>query len=201
MRYGEKDVEMKKAIKTAILSAAMFFAPVQCEAAEGGEVLWWLIDVGYEKSIKVETPQGTVSAGDLGVNGARIRYESDSGNGYLPMFGLDENDRFVRYEGIGGVLLPAEYFGSLDGLSAESCTFVLELGNYQSGKWIGTSLESEAVSYRALVENNHITQWHETAPSYGTPWTPDGYTVVPEPNSAVMLLLGVSILALRRRRI
>lgn len=191
---------MKKAIRIAFLFAAMLVASRSCEAAEGGEVLWWLVDVGYEESIKAETPQGTVSAGDLGVNGARIRYESDSGNGYLPMFGLDENDKLVQYEGVNGVLLPAEYFGSLDGLSAESCIFVLELGNYQSGKWIGTSLESEAVSYRALVENNHITQWHETAPAYGTPWTPDNFMVVPEPNSAMLLLLGASILALRRRR-
>ena len=192
---------MKKAIRIAFLFAAMLVASRSCEAAEGGEVLWWLVDIGYENIEGTYSDGTTVTAKELGVNGARIRYESTNGDyGWLPLFGLDENDKFVQYEGVNGVLLPAEYFGSLDGLSAESCTFVLELGNYQSGKWIGTSLESEAVSYHDLVKNNHITQWHETAPSYGTPWTPDNFMVVPEPNSAMLLLLGASILALRRRR-
>ena len=193
---------MKKAIRIAFLFAAMLVASRSCEAAEGGEVLWWLVDVDYE-SIKGTYNDGTtVTAGELGVNGARIRYESTNGDyGWLPLFGLDENDKFVQYEGTNGVLLPAEYFGNLGGnLSDSSYSFVLELGNYDNGKWTGTSMESASANYTDLVNNNHITQWHETAPAYGTPWTPDNFMVVPEPNSAMLLLLGASILALRRRR-
>ena len=190
---------MKKAIRIVFLFAAMLVASRSCEAAEGGEVLWWLVDVDY-KSIKGTGT--TVTAGELGVNGARIRYESTNGDyGWLPLFGLDENDKFVQYEGANGVLLPAEYFGDLGGsLSDSSYSFVLELGNYDNGKWTGTSMESEKAKYADLVKNNHITQWYEDAPAYGTPWTPDNFMVVPEPNSAMLLLLGASILALRRRR-
>ena len=193
---------MKKAIRIAFLFAAMLVASRSCEAAEGGEVLWWLVDIDY-KSIKGTYNDGTtVTAGELGVNGARIRYESTNGDyGWLPLFGLDENDKFVQYEGANGVLLPAEYFGNLGGsLSDSSYSFVLELGNYDNGKWTGTSMESASANYTDLVNNNHITQRHETAPAYGTPWTPDNFMVVPEPNSAMLLLLGASILALRRRR-
>ena len=49
---------MKKAIRIAFLFAAMLVASRSCEAAEGGEVLWWLVDVDY-KSIKGTYNDGT----------------------------------------------------------------------------------------------------------------------------------------------
>lgn len=194
--------KMKKAIKTVFVFAAMMVgAAASCEAAEGGEVLWWLIDTDYE-NIKGETIHGTtMTAGDLGVNGARIRYQNgDEVGGYLPLFGLDDNDNLVEFNGINGVELPAEYFGSLSGVSGASYSFVLELGNWSSGQWVSTSMESRPEAYGTLVQNKHITQWDDLTPSYAKPWTPTQFQVVPEPAGGIMLLVGGALLMLRRRR-
>ena len=202
MIFYTDDKKMKKAIKTAFILAALAVgAAVSCEAAEGGEVLWWLIDTDYE-TITGETIQGTtMTAKELGVNGARIRYQNgDEVGGYLPLLGLDDNDELVEFNGINGVELPAEYFGSLSGISGASYSFVLELGNWENGQWVGTSMESKPAEYAALVQNQHITKWQGLAPSYAKPWTPTQFQVVPEPNSGILLLVGGAFLMLRRRR-
>ena len=196
------EIKMKKVIKTVFVFTAMIVGTAaSCEAAEGGEVLWWLIDTDYEK-ITGETIQGTtMTAKELGVNGARIRYQNgDAVGGYLPLFGLDDNDNLVEFDGINGVELPAEYFGSLSGISGASYSFVLELGNWANGQWVSTSMESRPEAYDALVQNQHITKWNDLTPSYAKPWTPTQFQVVPEPNSGIMLLVGGALLMLRRRR-
>lgn len=193
---------MKKTIKMVFVAAAIMIAAAgSCEAAEGGEVLWWLIDTDYEK-ISGQTAQGpTMTAKELGVNGARVRYQiGDEIGGYLPLLGLDNNDMLVQYDGINGVELPAEYFGSLSGVSGASYSFVLELGNWANGEWVKTSMESAPASYESLALGKHITKWEDLTPSYAKPWTPTQFQVVPEPNSGLMLLVGGALLALRRRR-
>ena len=196
--YGK----MKKAIQTAVLLASVLVASLSCEAAEGGEVLWWMVGEDY-KSITgtVTSDRSTMTAEQLGVTDARIRWQDESGKfGYLTLYGLDADGNVHTLEGSAGVGLPAEFFGDLGGLSDESYSFVLELGNYDDGSWVHTSMESEVVKYETLVANKHISEWRETTPTYGTPWKPTNFTVVPEPNSGLMLLVGGALLMLRRRK-
>ena len=146
-----------------------------------------------------------MTAGELKVTDARVRYQDGSGNtlGYLKLYGLNSNGTVYELEGAGGAEVPAMFFGSLSDLAGDltAYSFVLELGNWDNGNWVHTSMESQAASYESLVANKHISQWHETTPTYGTPWAPTtGYKVVPEPSSGLMLLVGGALLMLRRRR-
>lgn len=193
---------MKKFFERAFLVASMLVASLSCEAADGGEVLWWMIGDNYSSIEGTATDGTTMTAGELKVTDARVRYEgTDGSKGYLKLYGLDEGGNVYSLDGVAGVGLPAEYFADLSGLSGTSYSFVLELGNWKEGSWVHTSMESQAASYESLVANKHISQWHETTPTYGTPWNPTtGYTVVPEPSSGLMLLVGGALLMLRRRR-
>jgi hypothetical protein len=196
---------MKKVIQTAVLLTSVLVASFSCEAAEGGEVLWWMVGENYE-SITGKTTDGsgkTMTAKDLGVSDARIRWQKGSDSGYLTLYGLDSYGKVFELEGAGGADVPAMFFGNLSDLAGDltAYSFVLELGNYQGGSWVHTSMESVAASYDDLKTKMHITDWHETTPIYGTPWQPTtGYTVVPEPSSGLMLLVGGAFLMLRRRK-
>ena len=193
---------MKKVIKTALLLAAVFVATVSCSATEGGEVLWWMVGEDYKSITGTVTSDGsTMTAEQLRVTDARVRWQDGSGNkGYLTLYGLDADGNVHTLDGSAGVGLPAEFFGDLGSLSGESYSFVLELGNYNEGSWVHTSMESEAVKYETLVANKHISEWRETTPTYGTPWKPTNFTVVPEPSGGLLMLTGCALLMLRRRR-
>jgi hypothetical protein len=192
---------MKKFFERAFLVASMLVASLSCEAADGGEVLWWMIGDNYSSIEGTATDGSTMTAEQLGVTDARVRWQDGSGNkGYLTLYGLDADGNVHTLDGAAGVGLPAEFFGDLGSLSGESYSFVLELGNYNEGSWVHTSMESEAVKYETLVANKHISEWRETTPTYGTPWKPTSFSVVPEPSSGLMLLVGGAFLMLRRRR-
>ena len=192
---------MKKFIERVFLIVSMFVVSNSCEAAGGGEVLWWMIGDNYESIIGTDAKTGeTMTAGQLGVTDARIGYEDASGNRtYLTLYGIDDQGTVHALEGAAGVGLPAEYFADLSGISDLGYSFVLELGHWENNQWINTSMEASA-TYQELVAGKHISNWDNTAPTYGTPWTPSNFSVVPEPSSGLMVLVGTALLMLRRKR-
>lgn len=192
--------KMKKAIQTAVLLASAALVTMSCCATEGGAVLWWMIGTGYENIKGTDNKGNTKTAKELGVSDARLGYEDSSGNRtYLTLYGLDSNGIVHELEGTAGVGLPAEYFADLSGISDMECRFVLELGSWSGGQWVNTAMEAHA-TYADLLASKHITEWNDTAPSYGTPWTPSNFSVVPEPTSGIMVLFGTALLMLRRKR-
>lgn len=182
----------------------MALVTMSCCAADGGAVLWWMIGEDYT-SITGTTTDGsgktiTMTAGELGVTDARLAYKDSLGNRtYLTLYGLDSDGILHELEGTAGVGLPAEYFADLSGISDMGCQFVLELGSWSGGQWVNTAMEAHA-TYAELLASKHITEWNDTAPSYGTPWTPSNFSVVPEPTSGIMVLFGTALLMLRRKR-
>ena len=196
------DRKMVNALKKVLLLTAAFALALNCEAAGGGEVLWWMIGDNYESIIGTDAKTGeTMTAGQLGVTDARIGYEDASGNRtYLTLYGIDDQGTVHALEGAAGVGLPAEYFADLSGISDLGYSFVLELGHWEEDSgWVATSMEASA-TYQELVAGKHISNWDNTAPTYGTPWTPSNFSVVPEPSSGLMVLVGTALLMLRRKR-
>lgn len=167
-------------------------------AADGGELLWWMIS--DLEAAKAEDEAGNVySAADLGVTDARVKYvDTDGSTTYLTLLGL-RDDGVKVYDGAAGVLLPAEYYADVSGLSGGAGVFAIELGNWADGAWTKTTMESESLSYSQLVGLKHISSWNESINGiYGRAWTPTHYLLVPEPCTGALLVF-VGVMALLRR--
>lgn len=182
------------------LNGALLGAMIVCasalRAADGGEILWWMVeDLSQVSAVK---DGQTVTAAELGVNAARVRYETADASGYLPIYGVAEDKAYPATGTGAAALLPGEYFSSLGSFAGASYSFVLELGNWSDGAWVRTSMESAAASYDQL--DRHLAEWHGMTPVYAQPWSPTSFSVVPEPTGGVLMLLGAALLALRRRK-
>jgi hypothetical protein len=195
---SENNLEiMKKILFLAILVLANL-----CRAADGGELLYWMIMPN--DSFTVKNDDGSVyangTAAQLGVTGARIRCETSEGTvGYLPIIGIYPGGNNITFEGASGSPIPGGYHAALGSYTGAAYSYVLELGNWSNGTWAGTKMEATA-TYDYLKEQQHIAQWEDMPPSYVKPWTPTEFTVVPEPTGGLLILVGGALLALRRSR-
>ena len=77
-------------------------------------------------------------------------------------------------------------------------SFFIELVNYNATP--SHVAYGEALSYQELVEKNFVDTGM-TVITPATVWHGGSYNAVPEPTSALMMLLGVAFLGLKRRRI
>ena len=185
------------AVCAALLAAAQAWA----------SVLWW--ETNDPKDIEVENGDGTTTtAAALGVTDVRIRVSGgDAGdNSYLQMAYFDPTTGGLTIGNTPGttvVEVPTydvyAYLGP-DGYNYDNAaySFTIELGNWSDGTWTVLA-ESDLANYSELA--GHI------APGgggldvpYALPWNPQHYVVpVPEPGSALLIVIGCAVLALRRR--
>ena len=172
-------------IRWAVFLCAMTIGVSCAHATE--EVIWW--QVQEDPDVTTFHPEGTEKASDLGASEARIR--ASDGN-YL--------DLFIDPQELQSLEIPMEDGGwfALLPSDAASLSFMVELGNWENGQWVGLA-HSQSYTYAQLA--SHII--HDWSGPNAIPamdaWVADNY-VVPEPSSGILLLIGGGLLALRRKR-
>ncbi len=198
--------------KLDILACAIYLTIAQAQAS----VLWWETNDPEDIEVALIDEDGNLTgeketAANLGVTDVRIRV-SGGGAGddtYLQMAYFDQATGSLTIGTTPGstvVEVPTydvyAYLGP-DGYNYDNpaYSFTIELGNWANGTWTVLA-ESETATYAALA--GHI------APGGGgldvptaLPWMPDQwhqyYVPVPEPGTALLIVLGCAVLALRRR--
>lgn len=112
---------------------------------------------------------------------------------------IDVNREYMGGSSVGSEVkapMPTVLYADL-GSSASSYSYYVELLNSSTGALYA---RSDAVTYSELVTAGAV----KTELSLGTlasvtPWHAGGYTVVPEPTSAVLMLFGAAFLGLKRK--
>ena len=140
---------------------------------------------------------------DAGGNGPALMNIYDYVNGHWTDTGstdtfINDEDVPTKVVGTGGGMY--SHFVAAD---ASSLSFAIELGNWENNEWV-TLATSGTMSYNDLTvtegDGVHILQMRDDIGLANfQPWTPTAYSV-PEPSSGLLVLIGASLLALRRRR-
>lgn len=90
------------------------------------------------------------------------------------------------------------------GLDYTTAKFYIELGNYSmSGDdltWTGTVATGDMVTYDWLRNSNHSLGTAGDFVEVFNPWNGMNYTPGPEPTSGMLMLVGLALLSLRRRK-
>ena len=147
-------------------------------------VLWWQIP--DDPVVRTFHPEGFASASSLGADEARI---VTSGGDYLVIPPPDQESLEIPMDGAWFALLPE---------SPEGLSFMVELGNWESGDWTMVA-QSKSYTYAELV-SHVIHEWSGPGATPAIqPWVATDFQV-PEPSSGLLLLIGSGLLALRRKR-
>ena len=169
-----------------ILSVLFIFG-VLSAAAEDSYLYWMLGDTGYKGGTATE-----------GVDYSKVMVRALTSGDYLTIYAPDAStETGLTTEGKTELTYTEANSGALYAYLASSgssySSFIIELRN-DSGALVAQSAE---LSYTEAVANYYIT----TANSMHLPaaWVGSSYAI-PEPNSAMLLLLGCAALGLRRRR-
>ena len=170
----------------------LFFAFLVGAAAVSSQAayLYWQVDSG--------------STGDFSgdYNAARVGYYdiSDVG-GYADTAAMEAAGK-VTYD-TNGYATPdgsmtsrAEFDVSAFSSNPSGYAFFIELVNYSDGNMTHVAY-SESMSYAQLVEHSYIDTG--LTPMLPVAWHGSNYNAVPEPTSALMLVLGFAFLGLKRR--
>ena len=196
-----------KLLLNILVAVAAISVPFRCHA-DGPMILWWQVGDEFDDTITGESlrdvmvtrGQSSVSAYDLGVNAARIRETST--DTYLMMLNPEAiADGTTMLFDMDYMYVPTVWQADISDFSAGSpeYSFVIELGSYEDATW-STLAVSEASTYGELSSARYIVQSQgDYNPQPLAVWQPAAYSV-PEPGSGTLVLVGMALLALRRRR-
>ena len=204
---------MKKGISRLAALAAIVMA-VNVALAEDG-VLYWMIDSTADPTV---TPQdggsdmtlsdffGTFGSGSEFAARVRVTGEGVSEDTFLDLYypgGTFDGEYGVDFDGLDvgtpyGVqaVIPTSYSSG-----SPEYSFIVEIGNVSDGDWT-TIAQSSAETYASLASSRYIRSLSDLGPSSSaTVWTPGQFSAVPEPSGGLLTLMGVALLALRRKRV
>lgn len=201
---------------TAFVAALL---TVGVASAGENDVLYWMIDssatvedtqAGTSATIGEffsSYPEGSAFAARVRVTGGDIQAGQDVFlDLYIPGYGLDEGGGeygvvFSDAGGYWGAGVPTGNQSPSGDYSAGTpeFSFIVELGNIDSSDNWTTVATSAAKAYSDLGDYIHET--FDINPGQIAVWTPAQFTAVPEPSGGLLTLMGVALLALRRKRL
>ena len=158
------------------------------------DLLYWMIDGKASKSFSEAYLQTLESAGDNADNVVALLYSLDTSSGdridYKPVVGIESVD------GAGwmfdGWSISAE-------ISADpALVYGVQLGVLGEDNSFTAQFSSEQLTYKSLDEMGAVQK--SAVGTYDQPWSlATAVWTVPEPNGALLVLVGTALLALPRR--
>ena len=188
-------------------------------ASAGDDVLYWMVDTtatveqdGETSSVtsffdNYAAPEGSAFAARVRVTGGDIQDGQDVFlDLYIPGYGLDVGGgeygvEFSDAGGYWGAGVPTGNQSPSGDFSAGTpeYSFIVELGNIDASDNWTTVATSASAAYSTLGDYIHET--FDINPGQIAVWTPTEFSaVVPEPSSGLLTVIGLALLALRRRR-
>ena len=111
-------------------------------------------------------------------------------------YGVD----FDTFGGAWGAGVPDGVQASISSGTPEY-SFIIELGNVTNADgWTTVAQGSLPMTYTQLANAGYIHPKFDLNPPASMIWTPGSFQAVPEPSGGLLTLMGVALLALRRRR-
>jgi hypothetical protein len=200
----------RKLARIAALAATILTTGV---ASAEDDVLYWMIDdsatvtktdgteVGVSEFLS-NPVEGSAFAARIRVTGESIT-EDTFLDLYVPGYGIDvgSGECGVEFSTVGGYWgsgVPTGNQSPLGSFSAAEYSFIIELGNIDSSDNWTTVATSAATAYSDLAD--YIYQAFDLSPSPAAVWTPTTFNV-PEPSGGLLTMMGLALLALRRKRL
>ena len=198
---------LRRALKIAVMAGAL--GAVQAQASD--YLLYWQVEDTATITWFDGTELGTVSdytnRDGQQINMARAvsTTAADGMYTYYMDIGVTSDTMEPTGDGAGtGPML--SYVGAFNSpTELAGLSFAIELGNWANGQWT-TLATTGMISYNDLTVQSAAeggTYILTADQGYNLPtftaWSPESYNV-PEPSSGLLMLIGASLLALRRRR-
>lgn len=198
-------------LRLAALAAVVL--TVRVASAEEG-VLYWM--VGSDATVSGGGPDSQGIKAYLKIyeaategswSAARVRVIGGESDMFLDLYDGDGGTtsgeygvEFDTFEGVWGAGVPDGVQASISSGTPEY-SFIIELGNVTDADgWTTVAQGTSTMTYTQLVDAGYIHPSFDIKPPESAIWTPGSFQAVPEPSGGLLTLMGVALLALRRRR-